>query len=115
VNKENVPYMKKPCGNCPFRKDSAGIKCLGKKRAQEISKQNMTDGFVCHKTVDYSKENGEIDSTRKQCAGALILAKKTKSPQPFLDLYEGMFKVEMELNNKDVIVDTYEEFINIQS
>lgn len=115
MNKENVPFMRKPCGNYPFRKDSKGIKCLGKKRAEEIVEQNQINGFVCHKTVDYSKQDGELDNTRKQCAGALILAKKTKSPQPFLDLYESMFKVEMELNNKDVIVDTYEEFINIQS
>lgn len=110
-----VPYMNSPCSNCPFRKDSNGIKFLGKKRAQEISKHNITDGFVCHKTVDYSKQDGEEDSTRKQCAGALIIAKKTKTPQPFLNLYQDLFRVDMKLNNEDLIVDSYEEFINIQS
>lgn len=115
MNKKEVPYMRKPCGNCPFRKDSNGINCLGKKRAEEIKIQNMTDGFVCHKTVDYSLEDGQVDSSRKQCAGAMILAKKTKTPQPFIELYEAVFSEDIELSNQDIVVDTYEEFINIQS
>ena len=115
MNKENVPFMRKPCGNYPFRKDSKGIKCLGKKRAEEIVEQNQIDGFVCHKTVDYSKEDGELDNTRKQCAGAMILAKKVGSSQPFVNLYESIFNEEIPLSNKEVIVDSYEEFINIQS
>lgn len=77
MSKDNIPYMKSPCGNCPFRKDSKGIK-LNKERAEEIYIQNQTDGFVCHKTVDYSKINND-NKNRQQCAGALILAKKTNT------------------------------------
>ena len=109
-----VPYMKKPCENCPFRKDSTGVKFLGRERAEEISLQNQQKGFVCHKTVDYSKGEKDDGGNRRQCAGALILAQKTGSGQPFLQVYEYMYG-EMELLDKEVIVDTYEEFINIQS
>jgi hypothetical protein len=109
-----VPYMKKPCENCPFRKDSTGIKFLGKERAEEISLQNQQEGFVCHKTVDYSKGRDDDGGQRRQCAGALILAQKTGSRQPFLQAYEYLVG-EMELFDKDVIADTYEEFIKIQS
>ncbi len=114
--KENIDklYMKKPCGNCPFRKDLKGISTLGSKRAKDIIEQNKVDGFVCHKTVDYSLENGELDRKRKQCAGAMILAKKINSPQPFVNLYEKMFG-EIDLQNQEIIVDTENEFIEKQS
>lgn len=115
MNKSEVPFMRKPCGNCPFRKDSKGLKHLGRKRAEGIAIQSQEDGFVCHKTVDYSIEQGQMDSGRKQCAGSLILAKKTKSSQPFMEMYESMFDEEMTFDNMDLIVDTYEEFIKIQS
>ena len=112
--KDNIPYMKSPCDNCPFRKDSQGIK-LNKERAEEISLQNVEDGFVCHKTVNYSIRQGDEDLNRKQCAGALILAKKTNTYQPFRALFLGIFKKDLDLHGQDLIVDNYEDFINIHS
>lgn len=102
-----IPYQKSPCKECPFRK-SGGVSHLGKKRAEEIIIQNENLGFVCHKTT-----NGKTEE-RRQCAGAMILARKEYQKQPFLNLYESMFG-EMDLRNEDEIVDSYEEFINNQS
>lgn len=104
--------MTKPCSNCPFLKKD-GIDTLGKDRAEAILQQNKVDGFVCHKTVNYSKNVEEIDLKRKQCAGAMILAKKLGTPQPFLNLYEDMFG-EMNLEDKHKVVNTEQEFIDIQ-
>lgn len=115
MNSVDKMYMHKPCGNCPFRKDLKGISTLGNKRAKEIVEQNKVDGFVCHKTVDYSLDNGEVDRKRKQCAGAMILARKTNSPQPFLNLYEFHFNTKIDLKGDDLIVDSEDEFIEKQS
>ena len=100
-------YMHSPCGNCPFKKSEKGISRLGKKRAEGIIKDNYTEGFICHKTA-----NGKTQE-RKQCSGALIIARKLNTPQPFLNMYESMFG-EMELNNEQSIVDSESEFISKQ-
>lgn len=110
MGSNKIPYMNRPCGNCPFRKDSQGIKRLGVERAKELLKDNETDGFVCHKTA---YKDGE--RKRKQCAGAMILSKKTNTFQPFAHLYESVFGEEIPLSGHELIVDTAEEFINEQS
>ena len=56
-------YMKSPCKECPFRKDSY-LGWLGKDRMTEIVNQ---ESFPCHKTT-----NGKIED-RLQCAGHMIL------------------------------------------
>jgi hypothetical protein len=112
--KNKIPYMHAPCSNCPFRNDKGGIKHLGKKRAEEILNQLPTDGFVCHKTVDYSKRQGDDDLGRRQCGGALILSQKTNTSNVFLNLFESMYG-EMPLSGKDLIVDSLKEFIDNQS
>ncbi|WP_045860351.1 hypothetical protein [Teredinibacter purpureus] len=43
-----LPYRKKPCPDCPFRKDSLEG-WLGKARMTEILSE---DSFVCHKRHD---------------------------------------------------------------
>lgn len=53
----SLPNMKKPCGNCPFRKDSKQG-WLGSKRMRDIL---GSSSFVCHK-----------DHTR-QCAGHMLV------------------------------------------
>lgn len=102
-------YMKKPCENCPFIKSDKGIDSLGRERAKEIIDQNKYHGFVCHKTANYDIPQGQEDPNRKQCAGALILAKKLGTTQPFLDLYEDMFG-EMEFDDLTTVVDSEKEF-----
>lgn len=53
----SLPYMKSPCANCPFRKDTQKG-WLGASRMKEIS---QSGSFVCHK------------NTAKQCAGHMIM------------------------------------------
>ncbi len=105
--------MKSPCSECPFLKE-AGVGCLGKARAEEIVNDLPTDGFVCHKTVDYSLEEGGEDINRKQCGGALIFSEKTDTPNIFLSTWK-LFRGEMELKNKDLVVNSKEEFIKKQN
>lgn len=63
--------LKRPCDNCPFRKDGAGIS-LHPGRLAGIVEGLLADDqstFVCHKTLD----------TRKQtCAGALGVMHKLR-------------------------------------
>ena len=112
--KESVDklYIKSPCSNCPFLKSDDAV-MLSKDRAKEIIEDSKNETFICHKTVDYSGEKDVDGRSRKQCAGALILAKKTKSKHPFLNLYESMFG-EMELKNQDLVADNENQFIEKQ-
>lgn len=74
-------HLKKPCKDCPFRKDKAHQKgWLGETKATKIY-ENLLDGglFPCHKTHDYSQdshdEQGKFihQQDHQFCAGALIL------------------------------------------
>lgn len=64
-----MPITKRPCSNCPFRHDGAGIE-LSHGRLEGIVSDLLSDDrntFVCHKT---------LDTERKTCAGALGLMSK---------------------------------------
>jgi hypothetical protein len=74
--------MKRPCDNCPFRKEG-GIR-LHPARARQIAKSQI-DGqgatFPCHKTVNYDAVDKDDDSGNhawqrgnQYCAGALNFA-----------------------------------------
>lgn len=52
-----LPHIKKPCRDCPFRKDTLQG-WLGKDRIAEIL---AADSFVCHKKTDM------------QCAGHMLI------------------------------------------
>jgi len=52
-----MPHVKKPCKDCPFRKDSLKG-WLGQERMTEILNANS---FVCHKKTDL------------QCAGHMLI------------------------------------------
>ena len=107
-------HTKKPCNQCPFLKKDGII--LNKERAQEIIEQVQNDGFVCHKTVDYSIEQGQPDSKRKQCGGSLILSIKEDLPNPFIRLHRILHKGSFpELSGQELIADTVDEFIKIHS
>ena len=59
----NLPNCKRPCNNCPMRKD---VKhgWLGADRMAEILAATT---FVCHKTAHGN------DADRRQCAGHMLL------------------------------------------
>lgn len=52
-----LPNVKKPCGKCPFRKDTMKG-WLGEEKMKEILEQGS---FVCHKKTDL------------QCAGHMLI------------------------------------------
>lgn len=68
------PYtLTSPCADCPFRCDVN--RYLSPERAQGIMNESYEDSnFYCHKTVDYSGENGEgeVVSKSRVCAGFLV-------------------------------------------
>lgn len=64
-----MPITKRPCSNCPFRSDGAGIE-LRPGRLESIVSNLLADDtqtFVCHKT---------LDTERKTCAGAVAVMSK---------------------------------------
>lgn len=64
-----MPITKRPCSNCPFRSDGAGIE-LHPGRLEGIVAELLADDsqtFVCHKT---------LNQERMTCAGALGLMSK---------------------------------------
>lgn len=65
-----MPITKRPCANCPFRSDGAGIE-LHPGRIEGIVSSLLADDqetFVCHKT---------LDKERMTCAGAIGFMAKT--------------------------------------
>lgn len=74
--------LKKPCKDCPFRNDKEHQKgWLGGDRAAEIYDALVSgDVFPCHKTHDYSENDGgefAHQTDHQFCAGALIMLEKT--------------------------------------
>jgi hypothetical protein len=94
--------LKRPCANCPFRKDTP---CeILPETAVEIS-LGLQQGavFVCHKTVTYAAEgfvDGKFNERTEQCAGSAILLTKMGSDleSPYLDMNAP-------------VVDDYGEFV----
>lgn len=60
---KKLPYVKTPCKDCPYRKDSLKG-WLGEKRATEFI---QAGSFLCHK------------NTKLQCAGHMILRNDNNS------------------------------------
>lgn len=82
---------KKPCSNCPFRKDGEGIGLHAGRLTNTV--KGIVSGehgtFHCHKTINYGKydvldylsdDTGEVKEvnsevmTRKHCAGAMAVS-----------------------------------------
>lgn len=67
--RQAMPITKRPCSNCPFRNDGAGIE-LRPGRLEGIVSNLLADdqhSFICHKT---------LSAQRKMCAGAVGLMSK---------------------------------------
>jgi hypothetical protein len=82
--------LKKPCGNCPFRKEGA-IELREGRLSGIINDLEKDDfhSFPCHKTVtasDYQEEDDldavdtQIDDKAQMCAGAAIYLLKQQLP-----------------------------------
>lgn len=90
-----LPNVKKPCKDCPFRKDSLKG-WLGEERITEIIDQNS---FVCHKKTDL------------QCAGHMIL---NKDENVFYRV-AGRMNLDLELSGNELIFETKEDCISHNS
>lgn len=89
---DKLPYVKAPCGNCPFRKDSRKG-WLGEERAKEIAE---SDSFVCHK------------NTKLQCAGHMVVCENNNE---FVRMAEIFYKEKPPIKNKQVLLKKPIDFI----
>lgn len=87
----SLPNCKKPCAQCPFRKDT--IKgWLGKRAIEEIIK---SDTFVCHK------------KRHLQCAGHMLINGERNT---FVQIANRL-NFPLGLSGRELIFDTREECI----
>jgi len=88
----NLPNMKRPCGNCPFRKDTLKG-WLGKGRMTEILDSNT---FTCHKKID------------KQCAGHMLI----KGQENEFVRLSDLMNLDTGLSGRELIFDTDQDCID---
>lgn len=79
--------LKRPCANCPFRTDGAGV-ALRPRRAAAIivSIVEGCESFSCHKTLARGDEGLEVVATTQLCAGAMILLDAIGQPNTAMQL-----------------------------
>lgn len=94
-----APYMRKPCAECPYRKDSMKG-WLGKYRADELV--NDTDSFTCHKTKDSDKQG------LKQCAGHMLLLGNENA---FVRILKAQGE-KVNLKGRTLVFDNKQDFID---
>lgn len=91
----NLPRVKKPCSNCPFRKDSLKG-WLGEERMQEIVN---ADSFTCHK---------HKSPNRLQCAGHMLL----KGDENAFNRVASAMDIDTQVTGRDLVFTTKEECVN---
>lgn len=87
-----IPCVKKPCKDCPFRKDSLEG-WLGEERATQIAE---SPSFVCHKNTDL------------QCAGHMIMRGHSNN---FVRM-AARFGVDLRLKGQILVFDDTQDFID---
>jgi len=98
---KKIPMVKKPCSNCPFKKDTLKG-WLGHDRADDIAN---CSSFTCHKTGDTGK------GPRKQCAGFMILKQEESDFYRLLNHAARQFLMK---HNNDIF-ESKEDFIKHHS
>ena len=99
--------LKKPCKNCPFRKDSEKS-WLGKKRAEGIA-ETITSGkgtFSCHKTTGVVEGVEVPQSKQSHCFGALQMLRNMDSLETgfIFQMAERLLSVSFEGIKKDFTI-----------
>lgn len=87
----NLPHVKKPCADCPFRKDTLKG-WLGEKRVSEILDR---DTFVCHK------------KTHLQCAGHMLI----NGPDNQFVRMANILGYELDLSGQELVFDSRKDCI----
>lgn len=104
--------LKRPCDNCPFRREG-GVRHLAPERVAQIAGA-MLDGqgatFACHKTtIDVEDDDGvehRAAGPRSQhCAGALIFAEKNGNANQPMRIAErlGLYDAKALMADKRVV------------
>lgn len=78
--------LKKPCGNCPFIKDTEMVLQPGRMTGIVQTLQRDTNVFPCHKTTQHDDEDGgTIPHSKEQaCMGAIAFMLKHHGRLPIL-------------------------------
>jgi hypothetical protein len=100
---KKLPNIKKPCANCPFRKDSLKG-WIGEDRMTDILE---SDSFVCHKTVNHDLDK-DMDNDRKQCAGFMLLKDEEST---FVRLAK-VLQIGTGLTGRELVFDNKQDCIN---
>ena len=82
-----LPHVKKPCKDCPFRKDTLKG-WLGEERMKDIL---ASDSFVCHK------------NTNLQCAGHMLINGDSNS---FVN-WAKRVGAELQLTGRELVFDSH--------
>jgi hypothetical protein len=108
--------MKTPCDACPFLNENKDI--LTHSRRQGISNSIHRNGdFPCHKTVDYTGQEGVIRTDSKRCTGAAIYLEHTAKGglRDNMMFRLALRRKEFSMGDLDISVDvprSVEEFIS---
>ena len=96
-----MSYRYKPCDACPFT-DPNQLWLNYERKAEIVAAIRADHPFHCHKTVDYSGDEGQVTEHSQECAGALILQEREGSINQLARIAErlGLYdptKLDMEL------------------
>lgn len=86
-----LPHIKKPCADCPFRKDSLEG-WLGEQAMSDIL---AAKSFVCHKKTD------------SQCAGHMLI----KGQENAFVMAADLLNIQLDLSGKELVFDSKAECI----
>jgi hypothetical protein len=117
--------LKRPCDNCPFRKER-GVRYLAPARVAQIAAamlDSQGSTFACHKTT-VEEEDDEGMSRRgttprsQHCAGALIFAEKHENANQAMRIAErlGLYDATSLMADKEVValvVDSVDEMLKL--
>lgn len=80
--------LKRPCGNCPFKR--VGAIDLAPGRIEQIVGDLLADDhswFICHKTIagehvqdEHGEDHYEAGGTESQCVGSMVYLLKVGAP-----------------------------------
>lgn len=107
--------LKEPCSTCPFRTDVPPF--LHPERAQEL-KEHLRGGdeFWCHKTVDYSDEEGLRVNRTRACAGARATLANEGRTTTLLQITERLSAEPVADLNPDLpVYDSLDEWVEAHS
>jgi hypothetical protein len=108
--------MAAPCENCPFLRDG-GVRLLPERVLEIGSNLLHRDGgpFLCHKTVDYTDEYGDITIESQHCAGALLFALKNGSETRVMRLARRLGWDPATLRGHERVFESVEEMLQAAS